>query len=130
MEKIPLGYNEIMLFITSVIMYSLFRFLIRYVNNISSELTNNLNYLSRVLDTQIRYVDFEKENKGLDNETYIKKLHEWGFSIEDLQEICVDDIFLKQNKEKLLPRKVVEKYTAFKNELENYKLENEFKATK
>jgi hypothetical protein len=28
-----------------------------------------------------------------------------------------------------LPRKVVEKYTAFRNELENYKLENEFKAT-
>ena len=130
MEKIPIGYNEIMLFITSIIMHSLFKFLIRYINNISAQLTNNLNELSRILNTKIRYVDFEKENKGLDNKSYIKKLHDWVFSFDDLKEIGVDDVFLNQNKEKLLPRKVVEKYTSFRNELENYKLENESKAIK
>ncbi len=130
MEKLPIGYNEIMLFITSIIMYSLFKFLIRYVNNISNQLTDNLNELSRILNTKIRYVDFEKENKGLDNEAYIKKLHDFGFSFDDLKEIGVDDVFLNQNKEKLLPRKVIEKYTSFRNELENYKLENELKAIK
>lgn len=121
METPPIGYNEIMLFITSLIMYALFKLLVSYIQNVSSELTKNLNDLSRVLDNKIRYVDFEKDNKDLDNDTYIQKLHNNGFSLEDLKEIGVDDVFLKNNEDKLLPKNVIEKYIAFKNELEIHK---------
>ena len=43
MENIPLGYNEIILLITSIVMYYIFKLLIRYINNISYETTKNLN---------------------------------------------------------------------------------------
>ena len=99
----PLGYNEIMLLIVSVILYSVCKFLINGINGISSEITDNLNDLSRILNTKIKYVDFRIENNGLDNDAYIKKLHSEGFSKEDLEEIGVNDAFLKQNKVKLLP---------------------------
>jgi hypothetical protein len=119
--KFPLGYNELMLLILSVIMYSVFKLLIKYINDISIENTKNLNQISRVLDNKIRYVDFEKDNKHLDNDAYIKKLHSAGFSIEDLDEIGVNEDFINQNKDKLLPSIVIKKYLEFKDELDNHK---------
>lgn len=74
------------------------------------------------LDTKIHYVDFRINNQNLPDGEFIKKLHNAGFSKEDLEEIKVDEDFLKRNADKLLPRSVIQKYNEFKFELkEHYK---------
>lgn len=130
----PLEYNDYMLLVVTVILYFILRAFLKMkkeadesntywlesINTISQQLTDNLNDSARILNTKIRYVDFRLENKSLDNDNYIKKLHNSGFSKEDLQEIGVDETFIKQNSNKLLPRTVIEKYKEFKYELNKH----------
>lgn len=94
--------------------------LFNQIDNATKELTSNLNAAYKTLDTKIRYVDFRFENRELDNDDFIKKLHLRGFSKEDLEDIGVDKEFLEKNNDKLLPRSVIEKFISFKIEFEKY----------
>lgn len=115
-----LGYADLVIFIASLMMYFMFRYLIRILSYVSQITTNNLNDSHRLLDTKIRYLNFYIENKMLDDDNYIKKLHDSGFSKDDLEEIGISDDFIRKNKDKLLPRNVINKYNDFKNELNKY----------
>lgn len=86
-----------------------------------SQLTNNINDLHRILDLKIRYVDFSTSNTNIDDGTFILKLHAAGFSKEDLVEIGVNEEFIKKNSSRLLPRAVIDKFKAFKAELNHHK---------
>jgi len=46
--------------------------------------------------------------KGILQAAFIKKLNSAGFSKEDLEEIGVDESFLKENATKLLSKKVID----------------------
>lgn len=83
-------------------------------------MTDNLNELARITDNKIRYIDLKVEYPSLPDNEFIKKLHNIGLSKEDLQEIGVNETFLKQNENKLLPRSVIEKYKEFKYELDKH----------
>ncbi len=93
------------------------------INDGFTQITDNVYKSESILNTKIRYVDFRITNKDLDNDKYLQKLHSEGFSKEDLIEIGVDEKFLEQNKDKLLPRTVIEKYKEFKFELEKHNKE-------
>ena len=116
----PLGYADIVIFIASLMMFFMFRYLIHVLRYVSEVTTTNLNDSHRELDTKIRYLNFYIDNKNLDDENYIKKLHDAGFSKDDLEEIGISDDFIRKNKEKLLPRNVINKYNDFKNELNQH----------
>jgi len=98
------------------------------INKISKQITNNLNDSHYTNDLKIRYVDLRLENKNLSNDDFIRVLNENGYSKEDLEKIGVNNKFLKMNKSKLLPKKIIDKYKEFKIELEKHKLnqENEY----
>lgn len=95
-------------------------FLISEINNGFIIVTDNLNHSHRINDLKIRYVDFRIENKDLTNEEFIDKINKYGFSKEDLEDIGVDKLFTNKQKERLLPRVVMDKYVVFKNELNNH----------
>lgn len=95
-------------------------FLISEINNGFIIVTDNLNHSNRINDLKIRYVDFRIENKDLTNEEFIEKINKHGFSKEDLEDIGVNTLFTNKQKERLLPRVVMDKYVAFKNELKNH----------
>jgi hypothetical protein len=120
MNDFTIDYNAVMLLILSVFVYFMFKFMLKYIDFVAEKTTNNINDLSRVLDLKIRYVNFENNHKSLDNDAYVKKIIEYGFSKEDLEEIGVENIFLTVNKNRLLPKKVMEKFNDFKGELENH----------
>lgn len=90
---------------------------VRQINENFEYVTNNLNDSHRILTLKIRYVDLKVENPKLTNDQFIDKLHEAGFSEDDLKEIGVDKNFILANNGKLLSKKVLEKYKAFKDEL-------------
>ncbi|MCZ2222054.1 MAG: hypothetical protein LC122_00270 [Chitinophagales bacterium] len=119
LETFPLGYNEFMLFLISLITYSVFRYLIRGINDISKTITNNLNDSNRILDNKIRYVDLKVENVNVSNDLFVKKLIDNGFSKEELEEIGVNDDFINNNKDKLLPKKIIEHINALKEYYNN-----------
>lgn len=128
--KLPLDYSDFMLLIVSVILYFVLKSVVKLkvetetlangINNGFTIITDNLNDSHRINDLKIRYVDFRLENKKLENDAFVNKLHNAGFSKEDLVEIGVSDDFIKQNNEKLLPRIVIDKYKDFKNELRKH----------
>ncbi len=85
------------------------RVMVTEINNGFKIVTDNTNDLGRILNNKIHYLSFYMENKNLDDDSYIKKLNDEGFSKEDLEEIKIDETFLKQNGNKLLPRTVINK---------------------
>lgn len=127
----PLQINDFILLIVTIVLYLILK---RYValkneievfmeetKRISNETIIQLNDRLRILNKKIEYVDFSIKNENLTTDEYIKNLHIMGFSIEDLKEIGVDEIFIRQNELNILPRKVVEKIIVLKESLKEHR---------
>lgn len=121
-----LEYTDLVIFIASILIYVMFKYLIRVLSYVSEVTTNNLNDSHRILSTKIHYLSFYMENKNLDDDSYIKKLHDSGFSKDDLEEMGISDDFIKKNNDKLLPRNIINKWNDLKSELnKHHKKQNE-----
>jgi hypothetical protein len=81
----------------------------------------HINEVTRILNLKINYTNFYLENHNLPIEDYVKKLNQMGYSIEDLKDIGLDENFIKENKGKIFPRAIMQKYNDFRYELENHK---------
>ncbi len=89
------------------------------LKNTTEELTKNINDSHRILSNQIRFIHFNNEFKDLPKEEYFKKITLYGgFSKEDLIEIGVDEKLIKENDNKLFSKNVMDKFLAFKTELQ------------
>lgn len=127
-------FGYVMQVVTVYVLYRLYRGYLRakrqikeYNDGLAGQInvafeytTNNLNDSHNKLYKTIKYVDLKTEFNHLDNDSFIKKLHEAGFSKDDLSEIGVNEAFLKTNENKLLPKSVIEKYQSFKTELDSH----------
>jgi len=92
------------------------------IENVSSELTKNLNESNRITHLKIRYIDLRIEFQNEpDNVKFLQKLQNDGFSKEDLEDIGVNEKFIKLSEQMLLPKKVADKYNEYKLEMYKYK---------
>jgi hypothetical protein len=114
----PLGYKDLIIFIASVLMYFMFKYLIKGVDYISSTITDNLNDSHRILMNRTRYLDVKIKHGHLPNNQFVKKLSDNGLSKEDLKEIGVNDDFINANDKILLPREILKNYLSFKEYIE------------
>jgi hypothetical protein len=137
MQDFPLEIKDLIIFIMSLFFYLFYKSFLNLrneifevknkaiddINFISKKLTDIINDSQSFLDTKIRYVHFCTENSNLTDEHFIRELNKQGFSKEDLEKIGVNEEFLKKHNSKLLPKRVMDKYNDFKQELHDYKRE-------
>ena len=127
-------YNDCMLLIISIILYFVLKaffkvkkeadesnkYWMEVITDVSRQLTDNINDSASILNTKINYTNFCIVNIDLDDDAFVNKLRVDGFSKEDLEEIKVDKEFIRQHKNKLLPRSVMKKYKEPKYELDKF----------
>jgi hypothetical protein len=98
-----------------------FKSVTNQTNQALQKLTNNINDVNRKLDLKIRYVSFLLDHRDItDAAIFFTRLQEYGFSKEDLEEIGIDENFLKEHKDKILPRSLMKAYIAFNIEKEKF----------
>ena len=85
-----------------------------------NESSKHINDICHVAHMQLAQIIDDEDTTEFDNlEVKYVKVARLN-SKDDLEEIGISDDFIRKNKEKLLPRNVINKYNDFKNELNQH----------